>query len=66
LKPLLVACTDLQNQLEEVRGKQATIVESKHSIVEQLDDIQSVRKEKTQLGAKVDGGYCCSSYSYGE
>lgn len=33
LKPLLVVCTDLQNQLEEVRGKQAAVVETKRSII---------------------------------
>jgi non-homologous end joining protein Ku len=46
LKSLLVACTDLRNQLEEVRGKQATVVETKRSIVEQLDNIQHLIEKR--------------------
>jgi hypothetical protein len=46
LEPLLVACTDLRNQLEGVGGKQAAVVETKRSIVEQLDDIQRLLEKR--------------------
>ena len=42
LKPLLSVCADLRNQLNEVKGKQAAVVETKRTIVEQLDHIQDL------------------------
>jgi hypothetical protein len=41
-----VAYTNLQNELEEVRGKQSVVVETKCSIVKQLDDIQHLIEKR--------------------
>jgi hypothetical protein len=42
LKHLLSTCTDLRNQLDGVKGKQAAVVETKQTIVEQLDRIRDL------------------------
>jgi hypothetical protein len=42
LEHLLLACTSLQKQLDEVNGRQAAVVETKWSIVEQLDDVRGL------------------------
>jgi hypothetical protein len=42
LKPLLSVCANLRNQLNEVNGKQAAVVETKRTIVERLDHIQDL------------------------
>jgi hypothetical protein len=42
LQPLLTACASLRSRLDEVRGKQAAVVETKRSIAEQLDEVQGL------------------------
>ena len=61
LQPLLTACTSLQSQLDEVRGRQAAIVETKRSVAEQLDEVQGPlekskrdwKKTRTEYGGAV-------------
>jgi hypothetical protein len=58
LQPLLTACTSLRSQLDEVRGRQAAVVETKRSVAEQLDEVQGLlekskrdwRKTRTEYG----------------
>jgi hypothetical protein len=42
LQPLLTGCVSLRSQLDEVRGKQAAVIETKRSITEQLDEVQGL------------------------